>query len=317
MKHLNVALLAVLATLYLAGCNGSGAEDRQPAAATDTHDEHDATAQEPDRVRISPETASASGIQVSAAGPATLLETLPLYGIVAPDAQRVRNVSARYPGVVRGVRKALGDTVGAGETLATVESNESLQTYPLQAPIAGIVTERNVNVGEAVGGEPLFRVTDLSRVWVELSVFPQDLTRIRVGQQVNIKSVDGALKASGRVIWISPLGAAATQSLTARVALDNPERRWAPGLYVTADLVVGETRVEVAVQSAALQNVDGKTVVFVATADGFEPREVTIGRRDAQSVEIVSGLQAQERYAAANSFILKADLEKGGASHDH
>lgn len=318
MNHLNTILLALLAGLSLTGCNGTDAQKNAAPAERSAEEEHeDADSEGPGIARIAPQAAAAAGIKVSDAGPATLLESLPLYGVVAPDAQRVRNVSARYAGVVKSVRKALGDTVAAGETLATVESNESLQTYPLQAPIAGVITDRNINVGETVTDQSLFRITDLSRVWVELSVFPQDLARIRTGQQVRVRSIDRALTGTGQVTWISPVGATATQSLTARVALDNPERRWTPGLYVAGDVVIGESRAEVAVHTAALQSMDGKTVVFVAVPEGFAPREVTTGRRDAQSVEIVNGLSAQERYVSANSFIVKADLEKAGASHDH
>lgn len=318
MNRLNTALLALLAGLSLAGCNRTDEQKATAPVERNANEEHDdADSEESGIARIAPQAAAAAGIQVSEAGPATLIESLPLHGVVAPDAQRVRNVSARYAGVVKSVRKALGDTVTAGETLATVESNESLQTYSLQAPITGVITDRNINVGETVTDQSLFRITDLSRVWVELSVFPQDLVRIRAGQQVRVRSIDGSLTGTGRVTWISPVGTTATQSLTARVTLDNPERRWTPGLYVAGDVVTGESRAEVAVHTAALQRMYGKAVVFVAVPEGFAAREVTTGKRDAQSVEIVNGLRAQERYVSANSFIVKADLEKAGASHDH
>ena len=94
------------------------------------------------RTRIAPEIAETAGIATETAGPATLVESLTLYGRITPDPSRQREVSARFPGVIQAVNKKPGDTVRAGETLAVIESNESLEQYPVTAPIAGVITAR-------------------------------------------------------------------------------------------------------------------------------------------------------------------------------
>ncbi len=268
-------------------------------------------------LKLTPEARKAAGLVIAAAGPATLVETLPLYGVVKPNAERVRSVTARFPGVVRSVNAKVGDSVRQGASLATVESNESLQVYGLSSPLAGVVTERFTNPGEQAEGQPLFTVADLSSVWVELSLFPRDRSRIQVGQTVRVQAADGGQTSEGKIVFVSPLSSSATQSLTARVLLDNRDGRWTPGLYVQGAVAVAESAVALAVPVAALQELEGGTSVFVDDADGLEARVVKTGRNDGRVVEILDGLKAGEAVVGEGSFVLKAELGKGEAEHDH
>jgi len=310
MKKMTLAGLASL--VLLAGCGGSKAPD--PAEAAAAAPEQAEAAHED--VDLSAEQIKAAGIAVEAAGPAKIHESLPLYGVIAPNAERVRDVAARYPGVIRSVGKRVGDAVRQGETLATVESNESLETYAVAAPIAGVVTARNANPGEQTGERVLFTIADLSTVWVEVSLFPRDVARVRVGQGVQVRNAETGQAAAGRVVYVAPFGSSSTQTLTARVQLDNGERHWPPGLYVTAAVTLATSAVPVAVRSAALQTLEDRPVVFVRTKDGFVPRDVRVGRSDGERTEILDGIAAGEFYAAANSFVLKAELGKGEAEHE-
>lgn len=331
---LNLALLSLALPLVLSACG----EAREPAAPSEPatmsevghrdegpsnghgEAEHEEDGHEDDeaaRIVLTSEQVKAAGIEVVLCGPAEIRETLPLYGVIAPNAEHVREVGARFPGVVRTVNKKLGDPVRAGETLATIEANESLQTYTVTAPLGGVVTARNANPGEQTGEKTLFTVADLSSVWVELSLFPRDATKVRVGQSVRVKSTDAGFVADGTLVYVAPFGQAANQTLTARVLLANPERRWAPGIYVTAEVTLAETSVPLAIHSDAVQTLNDRTVVFVQKEGAFTPRTVVLGRSDGEFVEVVSGLRASETYASANSFILKAELGKGSAEHDH
>jgi cobalt-zinc-cadmium efflux system membrane fusion protein len=267
-------------------------------------------------IKLTPQQLQSAAIKVASAGPATIRERLPLYGVVAPNAEHVREITPRFPGVIRSVTKRLGDAVRQGETLATVESNESLQTYALTAPLSGVVTARNANPGEQTGERALFTVADLSTVWVEVSLFPRDRSRVRVGQSVGVKSGETGHAADGKVVYVAPFGSASNQTLTARVLLDNTEGLWAPGLYVTVDVTLAETQVAVAVRNVALQTLDERTVVFTQGPEGFRPQPVEVGRSDDEATEIHSGLKAGDRYVADNSFILKAELGKGEAGDD-
>ena len=303
-------LLIVAASL--AGCGDEAGPAGAPHHVETVHDEGG-----PRHVELSTEQLRAAGIGIAQAGPVVLDEILPLHGTVVPNAERVLDVTARFPGIVRSARKRVGDAVRRGDTLATVESNESLQTYALTAPIDGVVTRRDANEGAPTGDETLFTVADLSTVWVEVSIFPRDLAKVRVGQTVRVHSADTGSTTQGRLVYVAPFGTTANQTLTARVQLPNDERKWPPGLFVNADVVLSNAAVPLGVRSEALQRLDGHDVVFVRGARGFEARTIEIGRADGEHTEVRAGISAGETYATSNSFIIKAELGKGEAGHDH
>jgi len=297
----------IVTVLALSACE-------QPAAPPATHDAHEAPAVL--MARISDAAAAKVGIVVATAGPSTIRERLPLYGTVRPNAERVREVVARFPGFIKTVTKATGDAIAKGEVMATIESNESLQTYPVLAPMSGTVTAREADPGEQAGSEVLFSITDLATVWIELSLFPADVARVRHGQKVEIASVDGRLHGTGTIDLVGALGQSASQTLTARVTLPNPDRQWTPGLFVNATVELGADPVPVAVALTAIQTLDGAATVFVPVDGGYAPRSVTTGRADDAHVEIVAGLAAGEVYVSAGSFVIKAELGKAGLEEE-
>lgn len=270
------------------------------------------------RVTLAPEQLETAGISVATAGPATIRERVVLNGRVAPNEDALAHVMPRFPGVVRSVHKRLGDSVARGDLLAVIESNESLHSFELRAPLAGTVIEKDVSPGEFVSSErELYQIADLGSVWVDLDVYRRDFGRLRVGQTARIDAGDGGPPVETTLAYLSPMGSANTQALLARAVLPNPDRSWRPGLFVTAEVEVGASPVPVAVAVEAIQRVRDWDVVFLAANDVFEAQPVELGRRDGTNVEIVSGLAAGQRYVAAGSFVLKADAGKSGASHDH
>jgi cobalt-zinc-cadmium efflux system membrane fusion protein len=335
-------LLLISIAFGLQACGGS---EEGPAPASSSHEQHDESAASDQEeghaegdshehgeehkegeehqegkegsVPLTEEQIKAADISLLEAGPAAIREALSVYGAIAPNAERVRDVVARFPGVIRTVNKKVGDEVREGETLATVESNESLQTYAVTAPLSGVVTARNANGGEQSGDKVLFTIADLSTVWVELSLFPRDVGKVRISQIVRVTSSDGGIAGEGRIVYVAPFSSSANQTLTARVQLDNAKRRWAPGLYVTAEITLAESQVPLAVRSEALQMMETEPVVFVREGENFEARTIRTGRSDGEWSEIVSGLKPGDTYAARNSFIVKAELGKGSAEHEH
>lgn len=268
------------------------------------------------RVRIADDMAAASGVKAAAAGSGAIRETIGLYGVIQPNAHTQRDVGARYPGVVRSVDVRVGDAVAAGQRLATIESNESLQVYAVHAPISGTITRRHANPGESAGDEALFEVADFSTVWAQLTVFPRDRARLAAGQRVDVTAADGAARGSGRIGYVSPLGTE-SQALSARVELDNRDGAWTPGQFLDARVSVAETPARVVMPLDALQRFRDWDVVFVVEGDVYQAQPVTLGRRDDGNVEVTKGLAPGARVVVANSFLVKADVEKSGASHDH
>jgi cobalt-zinc-cadmium efflux system membrane fusion protein len=268
------------------------------------------------RTTIAGDVARAAGIATAVAGPGTINDELQLFGSIAPDATRVRAVHARFPGVIRSVSRNVGDALRAGEALATIESNESLQTYTVAAPIAGVVTARHAAPGEQTDQDALFEIADFSSVWAELDVFSRDRMRLRTGLAVAVTADDGAA-ATGTIEYLAPVGNRASQSVTARVPLDNTNGRWTPGQFVEGRVTIETTPVELAVPLSALQRFRGFDVVFAQVGDTYEVRMLELGRRDAKFVEVLDGLAVGTVYVTDNSYLIKADIEKSGASHDH
>jgi membrane fusion protein, heavy metal efflux system len=195
---------------------------------------------------------------------------------------------------------------------------DGLTRYEIRAPIDGVVTEKHLAAGEAVKEDAsIFTIADLSTVWAEKTIYPKDLAVVKLGQKVMVRASDLNAEAEGRVAYVGSLIGEQTRSAKARVTLPNPERSWRPGLFVTVELVQNETQVPVAVSVDAIQTYRDGKVVFGRFGDFFEARPVELGRSDGKTVEILSGLAPGTPYAATNSFVLKADLGKAGASHDH
>lgn len=268
------------------------------------------------RTRIRPELAEASGLETEQAGPGTIRETVTVYGRVRPDEERVRRIYARYAGTLESVEVSAGDRVRRGQTLATVESNESLARYAVTAPIDGVITERNAHPGEQTGERTIFALMDTGRVWVEFAVFPRALPRVRQGAPVRIRAYGGDVERSGEISYISAL-ANPDQSVTARVTLENPDGVLLPGMYVTGRIQVAQYEVGLAVRRSGLQSYRDFTVVYAQVGDQYEVRMLDLGRQDFEWIEVLGGLAPGTRYVTANSYLVKADIEKSGATHDH
>lgn len=268
------------------------------------------------RVELAPDAVQAAGIKVQPAAAGTLVDELQLYGRIVADAERLRAVTARFPGPVRSVAVRVGDVVSAGQALATVESNQSLQTYTVNAPIAGTIIARHVNPGEEAGAAPLFEIADYGSVWAELSVFPRDRGRLAVGQQVRVSAADSPQRGTGGIRSIAP-APGGSNAIAARVALDNRDRRWTPGQFIEAEVAIAQRKVALMVPLTALQRFRDWDVVFVQDGEFFQALPVELGRKDSSHVEVLSGLVAGAPVVVANSYLVKADIEKSGASHDH
>ena len=268
------------------------------------------------RTKIETAVADALEIATDVAGPIVLQETINVFGQIVANAERVSQLSARFAGVIKSVKVSTGDMVRKGQTLATVESNESINLYAIKAPISGMITQRNANPGEQTDEQPLFVITDTSTVWVDLSIFPANINRVKVGAPVSFELTTESQSAEGKVDFINVI-AKANQSVTARVVVDNKDGRFLPGSYVKAKIKVAEHAVPLAVKRIGLQAFRDFTVVYAQVGEQYEVRMLELGRKDDVWIEVLGGLEAGTEYVTENSYVIKADIEKSGASHDH
>jgi cobalt-zinc-cadmium efflux system membrane fusion protein len=205
-------------------------------------------------------------------------------------------------------------SLGAGATA----SSQGLTRYEVRSPIDGVVIDKKVSVGEVLKEDaPIFQVADLSTVWVELDVPAAEVNRLEVGAEASVEASAFEAQARARLAYVGALVGEQSRRATARLVLPNPKGVWRPGLAVDVTLTVDEVEVPVAVSAEAVQSLKDWSVVFGRYGTSFEARPLVLGRSDGRFVEVLKGLRAGERYAARNSFLIKADIGKSGASHDH
>jgi cobalt-zinc-cadmium efflux system membrane fusion protein len=273
------------------------------------------------RVTLDAATIESSGLTTAVAGPGLLQRQRKVYGRLLIHPEAVSQVSARFPGIVRAVTARVGVSVDAGDVLAQVEANESLRNYNITAPISGMVVARHVNPGDATGDAPLFSLADPSRLIAELTLFPQDAGSVKEGQSVRIRAA--GREARGTIKSVVPAAGRATDTvmstLAARVEFDGATALsdWTPGEAVEGLIGVDTREVALKVDNLALQDFRDWQVVFIQVGDTFEIRPLELGESDGQFTEVMGGLQPGDIYVVGNSFLLKADLEKSGAAHDH
>ncbi|RYD16863.1 MAG: efflux RND transporter periplasmic adaptor subunit [Lysobacteraceae bacterium] len=270
------------------------------------------------RTRIAREIADASGIAVQPAGPGVIADEHEVQGLLTPVEGRVAKVVARFPGPIRALDASVGDHVRAGQLLATVESNLSLSTYAIRAPIGGVVLARTASVGALAGeGAVLFEIGDLSELWVDLHIFGADAGHIRAGVPVSVTRLSDGASADTTLERVLPGMATASQSTVARATIANADGQWRPGSAVKARITVDRQQAALAVPLSALQSFRGHDAVFIRVGDIYEVRSVELGKRDGRQVEVIAGLRAGDDVVVAQSYLVKADVEKSGASHDH
>jgi cobalt-zinc-cadmium efflux system membrane fusion protein len=298
-----------------AGGDEAHGHSHDEAPAEDDEHGHEETAG--DQTTIPAETAERSGIVTAPVGPGKIQQTVRLPGVIEARQGAMARVSARFPGAVRDVAVQVGDTVRAGQRLATVESNASLSSYAVTTPIAGVVMRRDVEVGGLAGDAPMFEVADLSEVWVDLHVFGRDAQRVRVGAEVHVERIADGTRATASIAQMLPAADVDSQSLTGRAVLANADGLWRPGMAVQAEVSIGTTEAAVRVALGALQRMEGRDVVFVRRGETYAAAPVTLGVRDGAFVEVKDGVSPGDEVVVEQSFLVKADIAKAGAAHEH
>lgn len=326
-NNTTLRILRILPMLLLAAaiaaCGGKTGNAAQ--AEADTHAENetehaDAGHEEGAAATTIPaKTAETSGIRVATAGPGTIADEHEVQGLLTPVEGRVAKVMARFSGPIRALRANIGDRVRAGQPLAVVESNLSLTAYTVASPISGVVLQRSASVGAVAGeGMPLFEVADLSTLWVDLHIFGNDAGHITAGIPVTVTRMSDGVGADTTLERILPGTATASQSTVARAIIANTDGLWRPGAAVRARIVVDRADAALVVPLTALQtDEDGRDVIYVREGERYAERTVTLGRRDAKNVEVAAGLKPGEQVVVAQSFLVKADIGKSSAEHDH
>lgn len=197
------------------------------------------------------------------------------------------------------------------------QSKDAYTRFVLQSPMDGAIIEKHISLGELVAADTtIFIVADTSNVWADFTVTQADLARVRVGQSITIVSDANSAPVDAAISYLGPVMNSDTRTALARVVIDNAKGERVPGQFITGKILVDSYDAAVLVPQSAVQTVDGVPSVFVKAEGGFETRPIKPGRSAEEGIEVLSGLQAGELYANANTFVIKAQLGKGEAGHE-
>ena len=269
------------------------------------------------RTKITAAAAKAGGVEIATAGPATIGETRELFGTVQLAATARSEIRGQFPGRIVSVTKAVGDYVKRGQLLARIESSESLQVYPVYSTVSGVVAERNGNPGDVTFDRALYVITDPAQTTVVFNIFPKDLGAVQPGMTVQVETMDGTAIAQVRLGDYLPDGNVEAGTALIRAALPNRGGRLRPGMALRGRITINAVQVPLAVRTEALQRFRDFTVVFANYGEDYEVRMLTLGRKSPEWTEVLSGIKPGTPYVAKGAFLIRADVEKSGASHDH
>lgn len=270
------------------------------------------------RTTISAQAARQGGVKSEKAGAATVSELITMSGRVEIVPEGKADVRAIYPGRILQLRGELGQQVKKGEVLARVESGSSLQTYSVTAPINGVIVEKNATIGEVTGTQALLVIADPTQLHAEFFIYPRDAERIKVGQPVRVRNLSGDTEISAKVEATLPTASLTSQTLIAHVHLPpSSSTTFRAGIGVEGSFEVATQQVPLAVRTKAIQRFRDFEVVYAKVGNTYEVRMLEIGRRTPEWTEITGGLEPGTEYVTDGAFLIRADVEKSGASHDH
>ncbi|MCP4582225.1 MAG: efflux RND transporter periplasmic adaptor subunit [candidate division Zixibacteria bacterium] len=297
-------------------------DDHGETDADEDHSDHEGHSDE-FTVTLTPEAIKLAGITFSQAKHGHIGRTVELPGEIGFNEDRLAHIAPRFAGIARQTNYRVGDYVEEGDVVAIVESNESMNSYSITAPISGWVINRHITPGEYVSEEnSIYVIADLSKVWVNLAVYPKDINTIKKGQVVEIEAIGSGNIITGSIEYVTPIIDCQTRSATARITLLNPDNIWRPGAFVQATVTIEPGNESLLVEKNAVQYLNEKSVLFIADGPNeFMPVDVVTGDSDHGYIQIMSGLSEGTKYVSNGAFELKAKIVTSNldahAGHGH
>ena len=242
---------------------------------------------------------------------APLIEKIPVSGQIAQEAEKINSIAAPGAGVITEKTIQLGATVNKDIPLCRLKVTETDSTLDIQSPVSGVVIGDFLKVGDAVEkGTSIYTIADLSELWANFDIYEKDIAKVKVGQKIKVYSMAYPEKSfDGEISFISPRVDETSHTIKIRALIQNPVNELKLGMFLNGDIILEGKEYYLMVPTAAVQTLEGKTVVFIETASHqFEPREITIKIEENNSTAIASGLKEGDTVVVNGSFLLKSKL---------
>ncbi len=299
------------------GGKETGSKKTGEKSIEDSHEE------EGEHIVLSKRSIELAGITFGIVGLKQLGRKITFPGEIGFNEERHSRIIPRFPGIAKKIFKSTGDKVKEGDILATVESNESLSNYNIRSGISGTIISRNISLGEFISAETvIFEIADLSKVWVNLSIFAGNSAGIKTGMNVKISSIRNRETDFGIISYLSPVLNNETRNFTARVILQNENNRWNPGSYIRGEIKLQSTSNVPVIFSEAIQFINDEPCIFIPEGDNeFHIAHIIPGKSDGEFTHVLKGIAPGDKYVKTGAFELKAKLVtsamEGHAGHGH
>jgi len=270
------------------------------------------------RTKIPDTVAKISGVKTEKASRREIGNVVKILGNILPSEHKIAHIIPRFSGIVKEGRKHIGDKAEKGEVLAIIESNQSLQPFEVKSQISGTVINGHLIPGEFVAeNQWVYIVADISEVWGDFFIPVSELSAVKLNQKIEITTLDQESSVEGVISYIAPYIDKNSQSQMARVIIDNKDGTFLPGMFVVGKILTNTSSDNIAIRKTAIQNFNNNKSVFIKSGEIYEVRPIEIGKSGDDWIEVISGLNEGDEYVSENSFLIKADILKSGASHDH
>ena len=229
------------------------------------------------------------------------------------------SISQHGEGLVSSARERL-TLLGVRESqiAALQKSGRPSVRLAIYSPFSGVVIEKMVQQGQYVStGEVLFNIADLSTVWVELELYENEFHDIHIGQQVEVRSQSFPEQVfTGRIAFIYPFLDPKTRTVKARVQMANPSLKLKPDMFVSATIRV-PLESSIVVPLSAVIDSGKRQVVWVESSPGmFEPRDVQVGQKSTDSIQILSGINPGDKVAVSGAYLIDSESQLKGNSSE-
>jgi Cu(I)/Ag(I) efflux system membrane fusion protein len=251
-----------------------------------------------------------------------------LFELYSPDLITAQNelllaIKSKQEPLIQASRDRLQFHFGLSELqINEIETNQKvLYSIPFNSPISGTVISKEIQEGQYVDeGTTLYKLADLSRVWVNLDVYEKDIQSVKIGSSVQITTESYANeRIDGKVTFVEPVVNSDTRTVRVRAEFCNPAGRLKPQMYVTAQIVT-QSKYTMVVPASAVISTGKRNVVWVEVKKNtFEPRDVVVGIQTDDRVEILSGLKIGEAVVRTGGYLIDSEsqLQQPAATGGH
>ncbi len=285
--------------------------------ASDDH-HHDHHEHEEAVIKLSEESQTLGGIVTQKIQPSEAVETISVSGRIAQDAEDVKYVFAPVSASVKELRGNLGSNVKEGDLLGLVRDDHG-NPLEIKSPMTGTIIAQFTRKGDHVDRTTaIYAIADLTQLWANFDVYEKDVSVVQLGQKMNIYPLSYPDRSfEGEIVFISPRVEESTYTIKIRARVNNSTYLLKLGMSVRGEIIIKSDGSSLVLPSESVQTLEGKTVVFKKTQEGFEAVEVTIKSRTKESVVITEGIEEGDDIVTEGSFILKSKMLEGEMVHEH